>query len=101
MTLDLLSCTPAEDQCAGGLTVFLILYGAVVIIALLAFVLNKEVPNQLKGFVFYAQVFFNPFLNMYHCLVTAVVNDFTIVNHYTVPMQLACLVFRRRNSLVY
>ena len=57
MTLDLLSCTSAEDQCAGGLTVFLILYGVVFIIALLAFVFNKDVPNQLKGFVFYAQVF--------------------------------------------
>ena len=56
MTLDLLSCTSAGDQCAGGLTVFLILYGAVVIIALLAFVFNKELPNELKGFVFYAQV---------------------------------------------
>ena len=56
MTLDLLSCTSAKDQCAVGLSVFLILYGVVVVIALLAFVFNIELPNELKGFVFYAQV---------------------------------------------
>ena len=56
VTLDLLSCTSAQDQCAVGLSVFLILYGVVVVIALIAFVFNTELPNELKGFVFYAQV---------------------------------------------
>lgn len=56
VTLDLLTCTSAEDQCAVGLALFLALYVVVIIIALLVFRFNTELPNELKGFVFYAQV---------------------------------------------
>ncbi len=56
VTLDLLTCTPANDQCAMGLAVFLILYVVVIIIALLVLTFDTELPNELKGFVFYAQV---------------------------------------------
>lgn len=56
VTLDLLTCTSADDQCAMGLAVFLILYIVVIIIALLVLIFDTELPNELKGFVFYAQV---------------------------------------------
>ncbi len=39
-----------------GLAVFLILYIVVIIIALLVLIFDTELPNELKGFVFYAQV---------------------------------------------
>ena len=56
VTLDLLQCTPSDNQCAGGLSVFIILCGAVVVLCFLILIFNVELPNELKGFVFYAQV---------------------------------------------
>lgn len=56
VTLDLLTCTSSEHNCAVGLALFLALYVVVIIIGLLVFRFNTELPNELKGFVFYAQV---------------------------------------------
>jgi predicted outer membrane repeat protein len=55
ITLDLQSCHENEG-CWQGLLVFLILCVAVVVASFLIMFFNVQVPNELKGFLFYAQV---------------------------------------------
>lgn len=56
VTMDLLQCVVTDTNCAIGLSVFLTLCGIVAIICLLVLIFNVELPNEMKGFVFYAQV---------------------------------------------
>jgi hypothetical protein len=53
VTLDLQSC---NDKCDAGLPLFLILCVGVVAVSLLIMLFDIELPNELKGFLFYAQV---------------------------------------------
>lgn len=54
VTLDLQNCT--GTTCVAGLLLFIGLCILVVVVSLLILFFNVELPNELKGFLFYAQV---------------------------------------------